>query len=650
MSHDHLYRQFLSAAAALVAIVLLCLWTASPALGETSAWAALQEEINRAENGGVITLSQDITALPDDSRLTVPSGKRLTLDLNGHTLDRNQREYSASNGSVLYISRDAILTIRSSGETEGRITGGYHDYGGGIVNDGTLILESGSVTGNAALDSGGGIANNGMMTLLGGSVTGNTSLSVGGGIYNGATAYLAIDGDAVTGNQAPTHPDIANEGKLSILGEQPNDVDYKDMPVLKRYMAQLSILPTVATVLALLLAVLPDSYMSRSRKRSMIVIIVLVSFVILQNCLEYRLSLLSGTHPLRLPVSVLGYTLRPIILAMFLTIVRPSGRYRIAWVLVGVNAAIYLTAFFSRLPFWYTANGNFKAGPLRHTCTVVSVILFAWLFILTMQQFHPRGKKESWLPIMVTVLIAGAAVMDFTVIFDRQPISFLTMAIVISCLFYYNWLHLQFVREHEAGLRAEQRIQIMMSQIKPHFLYNALGTIEDLCGMDPQKAQETTVKFSQYLRGNMDSISKTEPIPFEEELAHTKLYLDMEQVRFGRDLHIRYEIHCSAFSLPALTLEPLAENAVQHGIREKPDGRGTVTILSRDAGDHYEVSVTDDGLGFDPAALSDDGTHIGISNVRDRVEKMCSGALQIQSGTGKGTTATILIPKGSAPR
>ena len=175
---------FCKAAAALMAVFLLCLCTASPARGEASAWAALQEEINQAENGGVITLSQDITALPDDSRLTVPSGKRLTLDLNGHTLDRNQREYRANNGSVLYIQKDAILTIRSSGETERRITGGYHDYGGGIVNDGTLILEGGSVTGNAALDSGGGIANKGMMTLLGGSVTGNTSLGVGGGIYS----------------------------------------------------------------------------------------------------------------------------------------------------------------------------------------------------------------------------------------------------------------------------------------------------------------------------------------------------------------------------------------------------------------------------------------------------------------------------------
>lgn len=97
------------AAATLMAVILLCSCAASPARGKASAWAALQEEINQAENGGVITLSQDITALPDDSRLTVPSGKRLTLDLNGHTLDRNQREYRANNGSVLYIQKDTSI-------------------------------------------------------------------------------------------------------------------------------------------------------------------------------------------------------------------------------------------------------------------------------------------------------------------------------------------------------------------------------------------------------------------------------------------------------------------------------------------------------------------------------------------------------------
>ena len=119
---------------------------------------------------------------------------------------------------------------------------------------------------------------------------------------------------------------------------------------------------------------------------------------VLQNCLEYRLTLLQGNNAFRVLLSVFGYVARPVILAMFLSVVKPSGRCRTAWALVGINGGIYLTAFFSPLTFWYTVNGHFKGGPLRHTCTIVSAVLFIWLFSLTMLQFHPQKKRESWLP------------------------------------------------------------------------------------------------------------------------------------------------------------------------------------------------------------------------------------------------------------
>ena len=638
--------------AALLAIFLLSVSPLSiPARAEVSSWQALQEEIDRAEAGDVITLSEDVTALAGDSAIILTAGKRITLDLNGHTLDRNLKINGNYNGCVLYIQEGAVLTLRDSGEETGVMTGGYHDTGGGIQNHGTLIMEGGCVTGNTALDNGGGIANYGMMLLTGGSVTGNTSLENGGGIYNQAKAYLTVYGDLVFGNSAPANPDIVNEGMLSYSGD--HAAYREDMPALKHFISQLSVIPVVVILLALLLVVWLDNYLSRERKRSMIVIIVLVFGLVFQNYLEFRFAPMKGSNALRLPLSVFGYAVRPAILAMFLSIVKPVGKYRIAWTMVGVNAAVYMTAFFSDAAFTYTSDiltgGHFRGGPLHHTCTVISALLFAWLLVLTLRQFHLRAKRESWIPILVTALIAGAVFMDFTVVFNEQPVSFLTMAIVVSCVFYYIWLHLQFVREHEDAMQAEQRIQIMMTQIKPHFLYNALGAIEELCSSDPKKAKETTAKFSQYLRGNMNSISQTKPIPFEQELAHTKLYLDMEQMRFGDDLQVRFGIDCTAFSIPALTLEPIVENAVRHGVRENPDGKGTVTILSQDAGDHYAVTVIDDGPGFDPNKPQDEKTHIGIINVRDRLERMCAGNIQIQTEPGRGTTVKILIPKGDTP-
>ena len=639
------YPKALLRAAALLVVALLVGGAARAESGVDS-WSALQDSIDRAEDGEIITLSGNLKALDTDAEITIPAGKRLTLDLNGHVLDSamNPRQTERKR-CVIKIREGAMLTLRDSGGS-GVLTGGFHDNGGGVWNLGTLIMEGGCVTGNTALDSGGGVANYGTMVLTGGSVQGNTALRDGGEVFNEAKARLTVGGDVVIGNDEAKHSGIRNEGALTVIGAQNNEARIEDMPTLKHVIANLSAIPIAVLLLVLLLTVWLDAYLSAERKRVMVIIVALVFSLILQNYMDNRLSLAEVYNALRIPVSIYGYAIRPVILVMFLYIVKPRGRYRVAWAMVGANAAVYLTAFFSNIAFYFSPNGHFHAGPLRHTCTLISAVLYAWLFWLTMRQFRPRQRKESWIPILVTALIGGAAIMDFTVAFIEQPVAYLTMAIAISCVFYYTWLHLQFVREHEDALVTGQRVQQMLSQIKPHFLHNALTLIIDLCDTAPQKAKEATVEFSRYLRGNMESIDRTGPISFEKELEHTKLYLDIEQMRFAGDLQVRYDIACTGFSLPALTVEPLAENAVRHGVREKPDGRGTVVIATRETPDGYEITVTDDGPGFDPDRLPEDGQmHVGIANVRERLRQIVDGSLEYRSAPGEGTAAIIRIPK-----
>ena len=169
-------------------------------------------------------------------------------------------------------------------------------------------------------------------------------------------------------------------------------VNMEDMQVPTRSMAYLSILPIAALLLAFLLTVRLDAYLSRERMRVMIAIIALVFSLIFQNYWDNRLSLTNTYTMLRIPLAALGYALRPVILVMFLYIVKPDGRYRAAWILIGVNTAVYMTAFFSDIAFRFTTNGHFVSGPLRDTCTLVSAALYAWLFFLTMRQFRPRAK------------------------------------------------------------------------------------------------------------------------------------------------------------------------------------------------------------------------------------------------------------------
>lgn len=98
-------------------------------------------------------------------------------------------------------------------------------------------------------------------------------------------------------------------------------------------------------------------------------------------------------------------------------------------------------------------------------------------------------------------------------------------------------------------------------------------------------------------------------------------------------------------------LQPIAENAVRHGIRSNPDGSGTVTVITRELTDCYEITVIDNGAGFDPGktAESTERSHIGIQNVRERLSSLCGGTLTYQSSRGSGTAAAITLPKKVKP-
>lgn len=412
------------------------------------------------------------------------------------------------------------------------------------------------------------------------------------------------------------------------------------------YVETLGLIPMLTLLLLLAFIVRIDRYIRADLKKTMRIIILTVFSLIVQNFLDYRLAEGEAKWLARTLVSIYGYAIRPVILILLLRVIAPEKHYRWAWALAGVNAAVNATALFSHLCFWIDEHNHFQGGPLKDTCLIVSAALLIYWFALTIRVFTLRKRQETWVPLMVMALIAGAIELDSEVGLIAQPITYLTISIVISCVAYYIWLHLQFVREHEEALVAGQRVQLTISQIKPHFLYNTLNAIAALCDKYPQQVKPAIHQFARYLRGNMDSLDLQGPIPFTKELEHTKTYLEIEQLRFEDALQVCYDIACADFCIPALTMEPLVENAVRHGVRGNKGGRGTVSIATLDAGDHFEVIIADDGPGFDPAHIPDDGKpHVGLTNVRERLAAVCHGTLSIRSGQGEGTTATIILPK-----
>ena len=407
----------------------------------------------------------------------------------------------------------------------------------------------------------------------------------------------------------------------------------------------MAMIPLVIQVGALAFAISVDAYFSKRQKQVFALLLTLVLGLIAQNYTENLIA--SGSVPrdtLRTVLSMIGYILRPIILLLLYYMVEPEHHFRQGWALVGLNTALYLTALFSHLVF-FIENNRYLGGPLSNTCLVVSLILLAGLVWISVRKSRQTNGKEIWIPIAIVPIVLISVWLDYSVGCSEQPVTFLTIGIVGCCTLYFLWPHLQRAQDVIRKERERQRMQLKLSQIKPHFLYNTLETIEALCLTDPKAANEATARFSQYLRSNLAGITEDKTVPFSKELSHAKLYLELEQTRFEDALQVEYHISCTDFFLPPLTLEPLVENAVRHGVRMKPDGRGTVKIFVEQKPDCYEITVQDDGPGFDATVPPADGKpHIGIHNVRTRLEDQ-GGSLTIHSELGTGTAATIRVPK-----
>ena len=190
---------------------------------------------------------------------------------------------------------------------------------------------------------------------------------------------------------------------------------------------------------------------------------------------------------------------------------------------------------------------------------------------------------------------------------------------------------------------AQSRISTMMSQIRPHFIYNTLGSIEQLCNIDPPKAGKLVHNFAMYLRGNFGELDNPRPIRMSQEMEHVRYYVSIESVRFP-DMTFAFDMKSDDFMLPALSIQPIVENAIKHGLMPLDRG-GSVHVTSWETPSSYCVSIEDDGVGFDTNILLDERKHIGLRNIRERLEATVGGTLSIESAIGKGTKVQLRIPK-----
>lgn len=306
-----------------------------------------------------------------------------------------------------------------------------------------------------------------------------------------------------------------------------------------------------------------------------------------------------------------------------------------------------LVAFFSLFTGWYFTfdeNNNYVRGRNQELSAIIPTILWVICLIAIVKTRHDLNKYERR---TLNVFMIMSAV-SYTIQQLNYGIATTTVAMTIALLIIF--IDLLTVREIKMRRQQqelkEMQVDMMISQIQPHFLYNTLTAIRALCEREPKKAQAAIYDLSRYLRANMNSITSKTPIMFSKELEHVENYLNLEKTRFGERIKVTYDINVIDFRIPPLCLQPLVENAVKHGITKRDEG-GSIHIHTYENEKDFLIDVSDDGVGFDVLQYRKglEGNHVGLSNVESRLKSQSEGYLDISSIVGERTTITVHIPK-----
>ncbi|MDO4796621.1 MAG: histidine kinase [Coriobacteriales bacterium] len=244
------------------------------------------------------------------------------------------------------------------------------------------------------------------------------------------------------------------------------------------------------------------------------------------------------------------------------------------------------------------------------------------------------------------ILLFMAAIAILTGVLEATNLvtGFIDEAFALGALLYY--IHL--ITVHESQMQTElaekdleltrNKVQLLREQIRPHFVFNSLQVIKSLIRTDQDRAVLCLEDFSDYLQANLDAMASDKLVPFDTELQHVEAYVSLALADQTKPIRVEYDIQERYFSVPPLTIEPLVENAIRHGVSEG----GTVTLSTYATEDGVAVVVSDDGKGIDGSRATGEHMGVGLTNVHTRLATLCDATLEFESGD-TGTTVTVRI-------
>ena len=391
------------------------------------------------------------------------------------------------------------------------------------------------------------------------------------------------------------------------------------------------------------------SYMDRSTRRFFIAFFsMIIAYIVSDLASQISIELLG---PAFRGLSLAGIFLESLFSSLLLPLLtlyllycigkgwrRQPVIYIVAAIWTVYFALLVVTQFTTEI-YTVTADNVYQRGDLYPVLLVPPMILMAVnlaVFVRGRDQLSAKQRKAFMCYLLIPLGCMLVQAMSYGLLMIVIGTS---VGAMLMFLFVLRDQTDRYIRQQEESIR--QRSNVMLLQMRPHFIYNTMMSIYYLCKQDPDRAQQVILDFTTYLRKNFTAMAREETISFSEEMEHTRAYLAVEQVRFEGKLSVEFDTRHMAFRLPPLTLQPVVENAVKHGVDPEADPLH-ITVHTRKTDRGSEIIVTDTGPGYEPA--NDNEPHIALANIRERLKIMCGGELEISGRDGGGTAVTIVIP------
>ena len=354
---------------------------------------------------------------------------------------------------------------------------------------------------------------------------------------------------------------------------------------------------------------------------------------------------------------------------------RSSKLLRIVLVLWAILFPVLVMSPFIGDFFYLMPENRYARGPL-YPLFILLVIVIQLLNLAGTIKRRKQLSRKVFLAFLIAILsiLSALTVHLFTDVFHLIDISYVLSALAMYGLILSDQIeqdrrHQQeIVRQHQEIARqqkeiadqqkeiaeqqkeiadqqkeiAHERASVMVLQMRPHFIYNTLMSIYSLCNLDPQKARQLTLDFTNYLRRNFNAVASDSAIPFSTELEHTRAYLSVEQAQYDDMLVVDWDTPFTHFRLPPLTLQPIVENAVKHGMDPDSDPLH-ISIRTRHTDSGAEITVEDNGPGLNPGDESK--PLVALKIIQQRLEMMCRGEMTIAPRQEGGTVVKVTIPE-----